>query len=131
MKHKKPFALDLTDKVLTVRAYGVWTYADAKEYVQKMRQLAAPLLDAQWAIVLDAREWQMSPAEVFSLLSDNTLWCYQRNLKCAVTMLPDDKLLQWQFVKSTETTRPADFVSHVAADDAAAQSILRAAGYLA
>lgn len=130
MKHKKPFALELTAKVLTVTAFGVWTLADTKDYVLKMRQLAKPLLDNDWAIILDVRLWQMSPAEVFALLSDNTLWCYQHNLKCAVTLLPDDKLLQWQFVKSTETTRPEDFVSHVATDDAAARAILGAAGYL-
>ncbi|HSG51226.1 MAG TPA: hypothetical protein VLA40_03885 [Rheinheimera sp.] len=131
MKHKKPFTLDLTNRVLTVRAFGIWTYADAKEYVQKMRQLAQPLLSSDWALVLDVRSWQMSPEDVFALLRDNTMWCYQHNLKMAVVLLPNDKLLQWQFVKSTETTRPDDFISHIAADDTAAQSILRAAGYLA
>lgn len=130
MKHAKPFSLELTDRVLRVTAYGVWTLADAKEYVRQFRLLMAPIIDEDWAIILDARRWQLSPADVFSLLQDNTLWCYQRNLKYVVTLLPEDHLLRWQFAKATEISRPLALSSHLAQDEQAAFDMVRAAGYM-
>lgn len=130
MKHSKPFSLELTDRVLRVTAYGVWTLVDAREYVQQMRALVQPVIKGNWGCILDARLWQMSPAEVFSLLRDNTLWCYQRNLMYAVTLLPDDKMLQWQFIKTTGMEKPEGFVSRLAEDELAAYDLLRAAGYM-
>lgn len=130
MKHCKPFSLELTDRVLRVTAFGVWTLVDAREYVRQMRLLVQPVINNDWACILDARLWKMSPAEVFSLLRDNTLWCYQRKLMYAVTLLPDDKMLQWQFIKTTEMEKPEGFVSRLAEDDLAAYALLRAAGYM-
>lgn len=130
MKRSKPFSLKLTNRVLHVTAYGLWTMADATEYVRQMRLLVKPLTNSKWACILDARLWQMSPADVFSLLRDNTLWCYQHQLMCAVTLLPDDKLLQWQFIKATDMEKPMGFASHLAEDEQAAYAIMQAAGYM-
>lgn len=130
MKHKKPFTLQLADRMLLVTAQGVWTLADAKEYVRQMRMLVDPILAQQWAAILDCRAWQMSPAEVFSLLQDNTQWCFERNLMMAVTVLPDDPLLRWQFSKATAMEKPSGFISQFSDDVATAREAVRAAGYL-
>jgi len=130
MKHAKPFSLELTDRVLRVTAYGVWTLADAKEYVRQFRLLMAPVTTEDWAIILDARRWQLSPADVFELLKDNTLWCFQRKLKYVVTLLPEDNLLRWQFAKATEIDKPEGLSSRLAEDEQAAFAMVRAAGYM-
>jgi hypothetical protein len=130
MKGKQPFLLTVTDRVLLVTALGVWTVTDTKDYVRQFRKLVKPLITAPWAIILDARYWQMSPAEVFDILLDNTAWCFQHQLMYAVTILPDDNLLRWQFFKATEMAKPDGFVSLFAENELAADAILRAAGYL-
>jgi hypothetical protein len=130
MKHQKPFSLELTDRVLRVTAYGVWTLADAKAYVTQFRMLVAPLIEQDWATILDARAWQLSPADVFSLLKDNTLWCFQHNLKFVVTLLPEDNLLQWQFAKATGIDKPQGLVSRFATEEQAAYDMVRAAGFM-
>jgi len=130
MKHQEPFSLKIMDRVLLVTAYGVWTLADAKDYVEQLRLLVQPVITDDWAVILDIRQWKMSPAEVFTLLRDNTKWCFQHRLKAAVTILRDDNMLQWQFVKATEMEKPIGFFSSIAEDEVAAYRILQAAGYM-
>jgi hypothetical protein len=130
VKHKKPFSLELTDRVLVVTAHGVWTLADAKTYVRQFRLLMAPVIEHEWAIILDARRWQLCPADVFAVLKDNTLWCFQRKLTYVVTLLPEDNLLRWQFAKATEIDKPDALHSHLADDEQAAFAMVRAAGYM-
>lgn len=130
MKHKQPFFLIVKDRVLQVTANGVWTLTDATEYVDQLRNLVQPLINEPWAIILDARDWHVSPAEVFALLRDNTQWCFQHKLMYAVTLLPDDSMLQWQFIKATDIEKPQGFESHFVNNEPAAEVLLRAAGYL-
>ena len=72
MKSKKAFSLQLEQRVLWVRADGVWNTRTANDYVQEFRQMVQPIVSAPWAVVLDFRHWQLSPADVFSILKDNT-----------------------------------------------------------
>lgn len=129
MKHKAAFKLELRHRLLLVTACDVWTLADAKEYVRQLRALVLPIASQPWAIIMDTTAWQMSPAEVFALLQDNTRWCFENNLMQAVTILPDNQLLQWQFSKATAIEKPEGFISQTAADIAAARKLVQAAGF--
>ena len=129
MKHKAVFKLELQQRVLILTANGVWTLADAKDYVRQLRAMVQPIISQPWAIIMDAAAWQMSPADVFALLQDNTRWCFNNNLMQAVTILPDDQLLKWQFSKVTATEKPKGFISQTAGDIAAARKLVQAAGF--
>ena len=129
MKHKAAFSLHLNQQVLVVTALGVWTIADAKDYVRQFRTLVQPIVAQSWAIIMDTTQWKMCPADVFVLLQDNTRWCYENNLLMAVTILPDDQLLQWQFSKATAIVKPEGFISKTAADLVVARQMVRAEGY--
>lgn len=130
MKHKQAFKLKLENKVLVATGFGVWTARDAEEYVAQFRRIVAPIANKPWAIILDVSAWEMSPIEVFALIKDNTQWCYQHNLAMAVSILPRDELLKWQFGKSTEINKPANFISEFSKDVASAMDIIHAAKVL-
>lgn len=130
MKAKKAFQLNLQSKVLWVVADGFWTLATAQDYVKEFRALVRPIVSEPWAIVLDTRAWQVSPAEVFDLLVDNTKWCYQHNLKHVETICADNALVIWQFAKATLAEKPTNLISQIAADDESAKKALKDAGFL-
>lgn len=129
MKHKAAFKLELQQRVLILTANGVWTLTDAKDYVRQLRAMVQPIISKPWAIIMDTAAWQMSPADVFALLQDNTRWCFNNNLMQAVTILPDDQLLKWQFSKVTATEKPKGFISQTAGNIAAARKLVQAAGF--
>ncbi|GHG73676.1 hypothetical protein GCM10010919_26670 [Alishewanella longhuensis] len=129
MKAKKAFQLNLQDKVLWVVADGFWTLATAQAYVKEFRALVTPIVAQPWAVVLDVRAWQVSPAEVFDLLVDNTTWCYQHNLRHVETICADNALVMWQFAKATLADKPAYLVSQLAADEQSAKQALADAGF--
>lgn len=131
MKNRKAFSLSLEQRVLWVRADGVWNERTANDYVQEFRQLVQPILTEPWAVVLDIRHWQLSTAQVFSVLKDNTRWCFEHNLHHVETIYADNAVVMWQFVKATQVSnRPANLISQVATDEHAARSVLQAAGFL-
>lgn len=130
MKAKKAYKLNLQDKVLWVVADGYWTLATAKAYVKEFRSLVQPIVTEPWALVLDIRAWQISPAEVFELLVDNTNWCYQHKLQHVETLCADNALVMWQFAKATLAEKPAYLVSQIAADEQSAKQALFDAGFL-
>ena len=127
MKHKVAFHLQLEQRLLVVTANGVWTLNDAKEYVQALRKLVQPITGRPWAIIMDTSAWQLSPADVFAVLQDNTRWCFENQLAMAVTILPEDTLLRWQFGKATAINKPDGFISEFAADVATARQMVQAA----
>ncbi|WP_445427861.1 hypothetical protein [Alishewanella sp. HL-SH05] len=124
------FSLRIEQRVLWVTANGFWTKAIAQQYVREMRSLVLPISAKPWAVVLDIRQWEISPAEVFSLLNENTVWCFDNNLKHVETIGADNTMVMWQFAKATQAVKPADVVSTLKDDELAARQSLRAAGYL-
>jgi hypothetical protein len=131
MKSKKAFSLNLEHRVLWVRADGVWNERTAHDYVTEFRQLVQPIINEPWAVVLDIRHWQLCPAEVFTILTDNTRWCLEHNLRHVETIYADNAVVMWQFLKATDAVKPDNLVSRVATDEMAARQSLQAAGFLA
>jgi hypothetical protein len=131
MNNRKVFSLSLEQRVLWVTADGIWNNRTAKDYVTQFRQLVQPIITQPWAVVLDIRHWQLSPADVFSILRDNTQWCFSHNLSHVETIYADNAVVMWQFVKATEVTnRPDNLISQVAKDEQTARNVLQAAGFL-
>jgi len=130
MKHKATFELELNERVLLVSAFGVWTLNDAKDYVRRFRTMVQPIVMQPWCIIMDATAWKMSPSEVFALLQHHTSWSFANNLRMAVTILPDDQLLQWQFSKATAIEKPENFISKTAQDMTTARQMARAEGFI-
>ncbi|MDP4537119.1 hypothetical protein Q3O60_13055 [Alkalimonas collagenimarina] len=129
MSGKKRFQIEVEDRVIWVKANGTWTSLTVADYIADIRTKANALAGKPWAIVLDARDWQACPADVFTQLQENTHWCLQRQLRLGVVLLPEQPLLRWQFAKATEGERPEHYQKHVVEDEAAARLIIQQAGY--
>lgn len=130
MRHSN-YQLYLQQQALWVDALGVTTLRDAEDYVRDFRQLVRPIIHKPWAIVLDMRRWQASPAEQFPIFRDNTRWCVEHNLHLALILMPENALLAWQFLQSTDVPRPDYFLSQKVENDEQALAILKERGYLA
>ncbi len=126
----KAYELKLIDKVLWVRAFGVTSELGAEEYIREFRALVAPIITNPWAIVLDVRLWQASPVQTLQLLKQNSEWAFAHNLHHVEVLLPENGMLNWQYIKATEADKPAYLTRHIAEDEASARLYLQAAGYL-
>ncbi|MCH8538010.1 MAG: hypothetical protein LAT66_09595 [Alkalimonas sp.] len=130
MSGKKRFQIVVEERVIWVKAMGTWTSLTVTDYVTELRAQVQRLIQNPWAIVLDAREWQACPADVFAQLQAKTDWCLQHQLKFGVVLLPEQPLLCWQFAKATEGERPEGYQKVVVADEAEARSVLKQAGFI-
>ncbi|WP_348733445.1 hypothetical protein [Rheinheimera texasensis] len=124
------FELELEDQTLWVRALGVWTLRDVDDYVRAFRELVAPLIGKPWALVLDVRQWQTSPAEIFAAALDNSAWCLAHQLAHVIALVPADHLVGWQFVKATSVDVPGPLVRQRAGSDEEARQNLLVAGFI-
>lgn len=124
------FELELEDQTLWVRALGVWTLRDVDDYVRAFRELVAPLIGKPWALVLDVRQWQTSPAEIFAAALDNSEWCLAHQLAHVIALVPADHLVGWQFVKATSVDVPGPLVRQRAGSDEEARQNLLLAGFI-
>lgn len=130
LNHNPAFALVLEDQTLWVRAIGVWTVRDVEEYVRAFRELVAPVIQQPWALVLDVRQWQTSPAEIFAAALDNSEWCIAHQLAHVIALVPEDHLVGWQFVKATSVDLPGHLVRQRAASELEARKSLTVAGFI-
>lgn len=124
------FELLLEDQTLWVRALGVWTLRDVDDYVRAFRELVAPIIGKPWALVLDVRQWQASPAEIFAAALDNSEWCLAHQLAHVIALVPADHLVGWQFVKATSVDVPGPLVRQRAGNDEEARQNLLVAGFI-
>lgn len=126
----KAYQLKLMDQVLWVQVFGVSTLLGTEEYIRDFRALVAPATKKPWAVVLDIRQWQASPAQSFELLKQNSVWAIANNLHHVELLLPADQMLTWQYLKATEVEKPDYLTRHTAEDEESARLYLQAAGYL-
>lgn len=129
-RQTKAYQIQQIDQVLWVQVFGVSTLLGTEEYVRDFRALVAPATAKPWAVVLDIRQWQASPAQSLELLKQNSVWAIANNLHHVELLLPTDELLTWQYLKATEVQKPAYLTRHIAEDEASARQYLQAAGYL-
>lgn len=131
MKRNAPaYMLHLEQQTLWVRAIGVWTSRDIREYIRDFRMTVQPLIDKPWALVLDVREWQTSPKEIFAGVTDNSVWCVQHQLAHVIALLPADHVIGWQFLKATAVEMPESLVRQRADSEQQARENLIAAGFI-
>ncbi len=126
----KAYQLQLMDQVLWVQVFGVSTLLGTEEYIRDFRALVNPLVTKPWAVLLDIRQWQASPAQSLELLKQNSVWAIAHNLHHVELLLPADEMLTWQYLKATEVEKPAYLTKHIAEDEESARLFLQAAGYL-
>lgn len=126
----KAYQLQLMDQVLWVQVFGVSTLLGTEEYIRDFRALVASIVAEPWAVVLDIRQWQASPAQSFELIKQNSIWAIVNNLHHVELLLPTDEMLTWQYLKATEVDKPAYLTKHIAEDEKSARLFLQAAGYL-
>jgi len=127
---QKSYQLKLIDSVLWVQVYGVSSVLSTEEYIRDFRALALPLVTKPWAVVLDIRQWQASPAQALALLRQNSLWAFAHHLHHVELLLPADEMLTWQYMKATEVKKPVYLTRHIAENEESARLSLQAAGYL-
>jgi hypothetical protein len=126
----KAYQLQRIDQVLWVQVFGVSSLLGTEEYIRDFRVLVAPIVAEPWAVVLDIRQWQASPAQSLDLLKQNSVWAFAHNLHHVELLLPADEMLTWQYLKATEVDKPAYLTKHIAEDEESARLFLQAAGYL-
>lgn len=126
----KAYQLQLMDQVLWVQVFGVSSLLGTQEYVRDFRALVTSIVAEPWAVVLDIRQWQASPAQSLDLLKQNSVWAFAHNLHHVELLLPADEMLTWQYLKATEVEKPAYLTKHIAEDEESARLFLQAAGYL-
>ncbi|WP_233079009.1 hypothetical protein [Rheinheimera soli] len=126
----KAYQLQLMDQVLWVQVFGVSSLLGTEEYIRDFRALVAPIVSTPWAVVLDIRQWQASPAQSLDLLRQNSVWAFAHNLHHVELLLPADEMLTWQYLKATEVEKPEYLTRHIAEDEESARMFLQAAGYL-
>lgn len=124
------FEIELIHQTLWVRAIGIWTSRDVEEYVRAFRELVTPVIDKPWAVVLDARQWQPSPSEIYEAARDNSQWSIEHQLAHVIALVPADHLVGWQFVKVTSVEVPDYLVRQRVDTDQEAIASLIAAGFL-
>ncbi|MFN6264468.1 MAG: hypothetical protein ACK4XG_16780 [Chromatiaceae bacterium] len=131
MKVANPaYELYLEQQTLWVRAIGVWTSRDIKEYIEDFRDIVQPIINRPWALVLDVRDWQTSPKEIFAGVTDNSNWCVQHRLAHVIALLPADHVIGWQFLKATAIEMPETLVRQRTDTTDEARRNLVAAGFL-
>lgn len=130
MKHKKPYQLALEQRTLILRAQGVSTLLSADDLARDYQQLVSPLITAKWGLLLDIRQWQPSPQPVFEVLRQLVSWSFANQLRQVDVIQPNDPLLLWQYLKSTDVERPDDVVRNIHQNEISARLSLQAAGYL-
>ena len=131
MKDANPaYELYLEQQTLWVRAIGVWTSRDINEYIRDFRDIVQPIINRPWALVLDVRDWQTSPQEIFAGVTDNSNWCVQHRLAHVIALLPADHVIGWQFLKATAIEMPDALVRQRADNADEARRNLVAAGFL-
>lgn len=126
----KAYQLQRIDQVLWVQVFGVSSLLGTEEYIRDFRALVDSIVAQPWAVVLDIRQWQASPAQSLDLLKQNSVWAFSHNLHHVELLLPADEMLTWQYLKATEVDKPAYLTRHVAEDEESARLFLQAAGYL-
>lgn len=126
----KAYQLQRIDQVLWVQVFGVSSLLGTEEYIRDFRVLVDSIVAQPWAVVLDIRQWQASPAQSLDLLKQNSVWAFSHNLHHVELLLPADEMLTWQYLKATEVDKPAYLTRHVAEDEESARLFLQAAGYL-
>jgi hypothetical protein len=124
------YVLELEHKTLWVQAIGVWTTRDIQAYVRDFRAIVQPIMQSPWALVLDARQWQTSPKEIFSGVTDNSIWCVQHQLAHVIALLPANHVTGWQFLKATAIDMPESLVRQRVDSTEQARHNLVVAGYL-
>lgn len=124
------YQFQLEERVLWVKVFGVSTLLGTEEYVRDFRALVAPVQAKPWAVVLDIRRWQASPAQSLDLLRQHSVWAFAHNLHHVELLLPADEMLSWQYLKATEVDKPAYLTRHIAEDEESARLFLQAVGYL-
>ena len=130
MKYKKPYQLAVEQRTLILRAQGVSTLLSAEDLARDYQKLVAPLLADKWGLLLDLRQWQPSPQPVFEVLRQIVSWSFEHNLRQVDVIQPNDPVLLWQYLKSTDVKRPEDVVRTIHDEENAARLSLQAAGYL-
>lgn len=126
----KAYQLHLVDQVLWVQVFGVTSELSTEEYVRDFRATVLPALMKPWAVVLDIRQWQASPAQSLELIKQNSIWAIAHNLHHVELLLPGNEMLTWQYLKATDVEKPVYMTRHIAEDEESARLSLQAAGYL-
>ncbi len=129
-RQTKAYQIQQMDHVLWVQVFGVSSLLGTEEYVRDFRALITPVITKPWAIVLDIRLWQASPAQSLQLLKQNSEWAIANNLHHVELLLPADEMLTWQYLKATEVEKPEYLTRHIAESEESARLNLQAAGYL-
>ncbi|MDP4529813.1 hypothetical protein Q3O59_12350 [Alkalimonas delamerensis] len=106
---QQKFQLKREARVIWLTAIGTWSSRTVEDYIRQLRALVATLNGQPWAMVLDGREWQACPADVFETLRENSSWCFEHRLSHGVVLLPEDALLRWQFMQATKVEKPAHY----------------------
>ncbi|MCC5851661.1 MAG: hypothetical protein JJU30_02445 [Alkalimonas sp.] len=127
---QQKFQLKREGKVIWLTAFGTWTSRTVEDYIRQLRTQVATLHDQPWAMVMDGRQWQACPADVFEALRNNSSWCFEHRLSHGVVLLPENALLRWQFMQATKVEKPANYHRNLVDSLEEARALMLQTGFL-
>lgn len=130
MKRQQAYQIHTEGQTIWVKPLGIVTTRSAQDYQHDLKQLAQPFIGRPWAMVMDLTYWQPSPLPVVDILKQVTAWCFANQLKQVALIQPQDPLLMWQYLKSTDVTKPTDLVRYQVCNAQEARQVLAKAGFL-
>lgn len=77
------FHLWREQKVILALVNGSWDRRTAEEYASEFKNLAAQLMDSQWAHIVYLDQWELGVPEIEPIIRDLVQWCITHKLRFA------------------------------------------------
>lgn len=79
--------VDLDNRIIYEKIYGVWRVATAKAYIQDFQDEVKQLTKKPWARMVDLSNWKIAYPEVIEIMGSHFDWCRQHSLQWSVNVI--------------------------------------------
>ena len=81
------FDVDMENRVIYEKIYGVWRESTAKSYFDDFKKEVTPLLDKPWAKLIDLSNWKTSSPEVIEIIGEHLEWCRKNKMVASINII--------------------------------------------
>ena len=75
------FELELTGKILTLRAYDAWNYHTALRWGKETKEIVNSIKSHPWSCLCDLTKWELATPDVHQYVIGLNLWLDANNLR--------------------------------------------------
>lgn len=84
MKQHGSYTLTCSKDTFLVKCFGSWNIETTRLYSLEYKATVAPLLEKNWAVVCDLRNWELATPESMSVFQELMTWCFENGLDTCV-----------------------------------------------